>query len=101
AIVLHLMEASDGEETEPPVVRFGGGLGCRPGKHTIDTKTLHDNLLRGRGRVIAENVLAVEIRDGYTELAGTQLGREQIGALQQIGAVQGETEADSEQTGSG
>jgi hypothetical protein len=42
-------------------------------------------------------VLAVEIRDRYTELAATQLGREQIRALQQIGPVQGETKPDSEQ----
>ena len=45
-------------------------------KHAIDTKTLHDNLLCGRGRVVMENVLAVEVRDGYTEPASLQLGRE-------------------------
>src|SRR6266478_4018905 len=101
AVVLHLMQASDREETEPPVVRFGGGGGYGPGKHAIDPKTLHDNFFRGRRRVVAENVLAVEIRDRYTELASTQLGREQLRALQQIRPVQGETEADSEQTGSG
>src|ERR1019366_1280550 len=46
-------------------------------------------------------VLAVVVGDRYTELESTQLGREQIRALQQIGAVQGEAEADSEQAGSG
>src|ERR1700687_2056199 len=71
AIVLYMMQASDGEETEPPVVRFGGRGGCGPGKHAIDPKTLHDNFLRGRGRIVEENVLAVEIRDRYTELAST------------------------------
>ena len=98
---LYLMQASDGEETEPAVVLRACGGGCGPGKNAIDPKPLHDDFFRGCGRVVAENVLAVEIGDGYTELASTQLGREQVRALQQIGAVQGEAEADSEQTGSG
>ena len=45
AIVLHLMQSSDGEETEPPVVRFGWGCGCGPGKHAINPKTLQDDFL--------------------------------------------------------
>src|SRR5208282_1093812 len=105
AIVLHAMQTSDGEETEPPVILFDagveGGGGCGPGKYAIDPQTLHDDFFRGCGGVVAEDVLAVEVGDGYTELASTQLGREQIGALQQIGTVQGEAEADSEQAGSG
>src|ERR1019366_10826011 len=101
AIILHSMQASDGKETEPPLVRLGCGCGIGSGEHAIDPKTLHDDFLGGRGKVVAENVPAVEVGDRYTELASTQLGREQIRALQQIGTVQGETEADSEQTGSG
>src|SRR6266849_882793 len=99
AIVLYPMQAADREETELPVVRLFCGYG--PGKHAIDPKALHDDFLRGRGRVVAENVLPVEVGDRYAELASAKLGREQIGALQQIGAVQGEAETDSEQTGSG
>ena len=44
-----------------------------------------------------QNVTAIEIGDGYTELAGSQFGCKQIRALQQIGTVQGKTETDSEQ----
>src|SRR5208282_1704826 len=105
AIVLDSMEASDGKEAEPPMFRFdfrfGCDCGCGPGKNAIDAKALHDDLVRGCGLVVAENVLAIEIGDGYAKLASPQLGREQVSALQQIGAVQGEAEADPEQTGSG
>src|SRR5208282_230999 len=99
-IVLHAMQASDGEKTEVTMVllacRDGGG--CGPGEHAINPQTLHDDFFGGRGRVVAENMLAVEVGDRYTELASTQLGREQIRALQQIGPMQGEAEADAEQT---
>jgi hypothetical protein len=85
------MQASDREKTEPPMFRFGFrlgcGRGCGPGKHAIDPKTLHDDFLCERARIVAENVLAVEVGDRHTELASTQLGREQIRALQQIGPV--------------
>src|ERR1700716_3111153 len=94
------MQPSDGEETEPPLVCLGWGCGRGPGKDAIDPQALHDNFVRGRGRIVVEKLLAVESRDGYAELASTQFGREQFRALQQIGAVQGETEADSELTGS-
>jgi len=70
------MQASDGKETEPPVVGFGSDRGGGPGKNAIDAKALHDDLVRGCGRVVAENVLAIEIGDGYAKLASPQLGRE-------------------------
>src|SRR5271157_6414376 len=101
AIILHSMQASNGEETEPSMVGLDGEGGCGPGKNAIDPQALHEDFVCGRGGVIAENVLAVEVGDGYAKLASAQLGREQVRALQQIGAVQGKTEADSEQTGGG
>src|SRR5260370_38475604 len=82
AIVLYPMQAADGEETELPVAGLGCGYG--PGKHAIDSKALHDDFLRGRGRVVAENVMPIQVGDGYTELASAQFVRQHIDALHQI-----------------
>src|SRR5580692_6297927 len=95
------MKASDREETEPPTILLGDPGSCGPGRHAIDPKALHDDLLRGRGRVFAKNMTAVEIGDGDAECTCAQLGGEQIRAPQQVGAVKGETVANAEQLSSG
>src|SRR5208283_1357819 len=99
-MILHAMQAPDGEQTEPAAVPLSHGS-CRPGEYAIDAKTLHDDFLWGRGRVVAEYMLAIEVGYGYAELAGAQFGGEQIRAPQQIGTVQGEAKADAEQLGGG
>ena len=103
AIIFYPMQASDGEKTEAPLARrdFRVEYGRGPGEHAIDAKTLQHDFLGGRGRIVVENVLAVVAGDGHAKAASAQLGREQVGAFEQIGAVQGEAEADSEQTGGG
>jgi hypothetical protein len=44
-IILHPMQSAHGEQTKPLAALLGSGLGCRPGKHAIDSKTLHDDLV--------------------------------------------------------
>src|ERR1700690_1182088 len=100
AMVLNGMKASDGEEAEAPAVAVSHGSSWR-GEHAIDPQALHDDLLRGRGREVAENMPAVEVGGGYTEITGTQLGGEQIRAPQQIGTVESEAVADAEQLSGG
>src|SRR5208283_1394569 len=96
-MVLHAMQASHRKQTKSPVIRLDYAAEWAPGIHPIDSKTLHDDLLGRRARVVAKNVLPVEIGDGHTKLASPQLGPQQIRALQQIGTVQGEAETDSQQ----
>src|ERR1700721_3395470 len=95
-MVLNGMEASDGQMAKASITGRCR-IGSRPRQYVIDSKQLHYDFLGGRGWVRAQNVPPVELGHGHAKPTGTQLGRKQIGALQEIGPVEGTAETGPKQ----
>src|SRR5580658_5290189 len=70
AVVLHPVKASDREQAESSMLRLGHRRRCRPGQDAVNAQTLHHYFFRARSGIVAQNVLAVKIRDRHTESAG-------------------------------
>ncbi len=64
----------------------------------VDAQVLHQNLLRHNRWVSLQNVIAIEFRNGETELAGHQFDIEIVGADEKIRTMESHAEPDSEQT---
>src|SRR5579862_1112698 len=100
-MVFYPMQPSDREQTEASVGSVGSDAGWKPRWAAIDTETMDDDFVRRCRRIFLKNKSPVVVGHRYTKATGTKLGLEQVRALQQIGAVQGKAESDTQKLSRG
>ncbi len=91
------MQSPNRQQTKRTTVPSPGQWLGGPGKNWIDPQALHQNLCGRHRGITPEKILPIEFGNRHAEFAGPELGLEEIGAIQQVGAVQRETEIDPEQ----